>query len=107
MRRQKNLPNSPLYRKSVPFMGYQVKEIQPTPNPNAAKFVLDRAISDTPISFLNPQQGTDHPVAGQLFSIQGVTSVLILGDFVTINKDQAVKWSDITQKVQEILQKCD
>jgi hypothetical protein len=87
-------------------MGYQVKEIQPTPNPNAAKFVLDRAISDTPISFLSPQQGTDHPVASQLFSIKGVTSVLILGDFVTINKDEAVKWSDITQKVQEILQKC-
>ena len=87
-------------------MGYQVKEIQPTPNPNAAKFVLDRAISDTPISFLNPAQGTDHPVASQLFSIKGVTSVLILGDFVTINKDATVKWSDITQKVQEILQKC-
>jgi hypothetical protein len=87
-------------------MGYQVKEIQPTPNPNAAKFVLDRAISDIPISFLNPDQGTDHPVASQLFSIKGVTSVLILGDFVTINKDATVKWSDITQKVQEILQKC-
>ena len=88
-------------------MGFTVKEIQPTPNPNAAKFVLDREISNAPISFLNPAQGKDHPIAAQLFDIKGVTSVLILGDFVTINKDLHVKWAEITPKVQEILQKCD
>jgi hypothetical protein len=87
-------------------MGFTVKEIQPTPNPNAAKFVLDREISDTPISFLSPEQGKDHPVAAQLFLIKGVTSVLILGDFVTINKDLHAKWDGITPKVREILQKC-
>ena len=87
-------------------MGYTVKEIQPTPNPNASKFVLDREISDRPISFLNPEQGSGHPVAAQLFSIEGVTSVLMLGDFVTVNKGLHVKWPEITPKVREILENC-
>ena len=61
-------------------MGYTVREIQPTPNPNAAKFVLDREISDRPISFLNPAEGSDHPLASQLFGIKGIKSILILGN---------------------------
>ena len=88
-------------------MGYQVKQIQPTPNPNAAKFVLDREISDRPLSFLSRAQSVDHPVAVQLFSVGGVTSVLLLGDFVTINKEEGVDWGEIRGKVREILQKCE
>ena len=86
-------------------MGFVVKEIQATPNPNAVKFVLDGEISQSPVSFLNPNEGKDHPLASQLFGIRGVTSVLLLGDFVTINKRPDVKWESITQNVQEILKK--
>ncbi len=35
--------------------GFRVIEVQPTPNPNAHKFMLDRAISDAPVSFLNSE----------------------------------------------------
>jgi hypothetical protein len=79
-------------------MGFVVKEVQPTPNPNASKFVLDRPISGQPISFLNPEQGQGHPLASKLFAIQGVASVLILGDFVTVNKEPTAKWPAITRK---------
>jgi hypothetical protein len=58
------------------------------------------------VSFLEPAEGADHPIASQLFSIQGVTSVLLLGDFVTVNKSPRAKWEHITPKVKEILQKC-
>lgn len=85
-------------------MGYMVTEIQPTPNPNAAKFVLNREISDRPISFLNPAEGGGHPLASQLFGIKGVKSILLLGDFVTVNKDAATKWEQVIDKVKEILQ---
>ena len=85
-------------------MGFTIKEIQPTPNPNAAKFVLDGQITAQPMSFLTPEQGAGHPIAAQLFGIKGVTSVLLLGDFVTVNKQPGVKWEAITGKVQEILQ---
>jgi hypothetical protein len=87
-------------------MGFLIKSILPTPNPNASKFVLDREISTHPISFLSPQQAQDHPIARELFEIDGVTSVLILGDFVTINKVSDRRWDLITGKVEEILKKC-
>jgi hypothetical protein len=84
-------------------MGFAVKEVQATPNPNATKFVLDGEISDRPISFLNADQGKDDPLASKLFAIQGVVSVLILGDFVTVNKEANAAWPPITRKVEEIL----
>lgn len=86
-------------------MSYVVIEVQPTPNPNAAKFVLDKEISDRPISFLNPGEGKDHPLASELFAIEGVSSLLLLGDFLTVNKVAGADWKPITQKVQEILKK--
>ena len=86
-------------------MGFKVIEVQPTPNPNAAKFVLSGEISDRPVSFLSPAEGADHPIASKLFGIKGVTSVLLLGDFVTINKDAGAEWKQIADKAKEILQK--
>ena len=85
-------------------MPFKVLDIQPTPNPNAAKFILDSAISQQPTSFFNADQAKDHPLASQLFAINGVASVLLLGDFVTINKRPESKWSAITSKVQSVLQ---
>lgn len=85
-------------------MPYTVTDVQPTPNPNAAKFVLDRPIVQQPTSFFNAAAAKDDPVASKLFEIEGVTSVLMLGDFVTVNKKPEVKWKAITERVQEVLQ---
>jgi hypothetical protein len=85
------------------MMGFVVKEVQPTPNPNATKFVVDGNLTDQPLSFFNPAQGSHDPLASKLFAIQGVASVLILGDFVTVNKTPEAKWSAITRKVEDIL----
>jgi hypothetical protein len=82
---------------------YEVREVQPTPNPNAVKFVLDRVIADRPTSFLDPASGKDHPIASRLFAIPGVTSLLILGDFVTVNKRPEARWAEIKSKVERTL----
>ena len=84
-------------------MPYQVLDVQPTPNPNAMKFVLDRTISQQPASFFNAESARQHPVASQLFSISGVTSVLLLADFVTLNKQPQARWARITPRAREIL----
>ena len=86
-------------------MPFDVREIQPTPNPNAVKFVLDRPISEGPASFFNAEQATGHPIARQFFAIAGVTSVLLLGDFVTINKDASAAWPTIKRRVKQVLSK--
>ena len=84
-------------------MPFHVSEIQPTPNPNAAKFMLDRTIVEQPLSFFSAGAAKDHPVANRLFAIAGVSSLLLLGDFITVNKSPEAKWGDITDQVQKAL----
>jgi hypothetical protein len=84
-------------------MAFNVTEVQSTPNPNAAKFILDRRISDTPVSFLSPEQAAHHPIAKQLFAIDGVVSVLLLGDFVTVNKAPGTAWPQLKRRVKHVL----
>jgi NFU1 iron-sulfur cluster scaffold homolog, mitochondrial len=84
-------------------MAFRVQEVQPTPNPNALKFILDQPVSDQPISFFNPEAAQGHALATRLFSIPGVSSLLLLGDFVTINKSPEARWTDITGRVRKAL----
>ena len=80
-------------------------EVQATPNPNAVKFVLDRLIVDKPVSFLQADAGLNCPLAARLFAIEGVRSILFLGDFVTINKHPDVPWPPIKRQVKLLLSK--
>lgn len=82
---------------------FSISEVQPTPNPNATKYVLDRSISDRPTSFFDAASAKDHPVASRLFAIPGVSGLLLLGDFVTVNKRPDARWSEITTKVEQVL----
>lgn len=84
-------------------MNFKVAEIQPTPNPNALKFILNRPISDQPTSFFDPSAAESHPLASRLFAIGGVASLLFLGDFVTVNKTPESDWSAIKSGVKKAL----
>ena len=84
-------------------MPFVVQEIQPTPNPNAAKFILDRQIVEQPMSFFNAEAAVNDPVASKLFAITGVDSVLMLGDFVTVNKSPDAHWKEINPQVKAVL----
>ena len=84
-------------------MPFRVNEIQPTPNPNAAKFVLDREIVTQPTSFFNAESAKGHSIATKLFAIPGVSSLLFLGDFITVNKRPDVSWDEITTGVEQVL----
>ena len=83
--------------------GFNVLEVQPTPNPKALKFVLDRPVSQRPASFFNPTAAAGHALAEKLFAIDGVSSLLLLGDFITVNKTPEAKWANITGRVKKVL----
>ena len=84
-------------------MAYKVLEVQPTPNPNALKFLLDRQIAENPTSFFGADAAAGHPIASRLFAVPGVSSLLLLGDFVTVNKTPDASWSEIKRRVQQVL----
>jgi hypothetical protein len=84
-------------------VGFSVTDVLQTPNPNAMKFMLDRPISEGTVSFLSAEQAQNHPIALRLFAIPGVRSLLLLGDFVTVNKSAEAAWPAIKKKVRQVL----
>ena len=84
-------------------MAFRVVEVQPTPNPNALKFLLDRDVSEQPVSFFSAGAAAGHPLATKLFAIDGVSSLLLLGDFITVNKSPDAGWADIKKHVRRVL----
>lgn len=86
-------------------MPFVVRQVESTPNPSAKKLVLDRVISADPLSFHTPADADGHPLAGPLMALTGVVGVLLLNDFVTLNKSPDAKWGDITAKAKRILAK--
>jgi hypothetical protein len=87
-------------------MGFGVREIVTTPNPNAVKFMLDGRIADRPTSFFNAGAAKGHAMAEKLFGIPGVSSLLFLEDFVTVNKTPDADWREIAERVKAVLSMC-
>jgi NFU1 iron-sulfur cluster scaffold homolog, mitochondrial len=84
-------------------MAFEVMDIQPTPNPNALKFILNQTIADPPMSFFDARAAQSHPLAARLFEVPGVSSLLLLGDFITVNKDPAASWNAVKHGVREAI----
>ena len=76
--------------------------IQPTPSPNALKFVVGGNFS-APISFVAGRPA-DHPAAAALLAIPGVMSVFMSADFVTVSKAPSAYWDEITPAARHILE---
>jgi len=83
---------------------YEVTQFQTTPNPNALKCVLDRSPApDRPRSYLNATDAIDDPIAAALFSIPGVTNLLIHDGWITVGKNAAADWKPIKAGVRQAL----
>jgi Fe-S cluster biogenesis protein NfuA len=81
-----------------------VLSIQPTPNPNAYKFFLDRTLTARPREIGHPAKAHDDPLARALFAIEGVKSLFFMDDFVTVTWEDAADWRTVTDRVKAVLQ---
>jgi hypothetical protein len=78
-------------------------QVQPTPNPNAMKFVLGRSMFARPLSFPSAQAAAGHTPAEEIFALEGIYNVFMVQDFVTVNKLPDVPWEHLVSAVQAIL----
>lgn len=77
---------------------------RPTPNPNSLKFVANRRLCDGPTrTFYSAAAAANDPVASRLFAIPGVTGVMILNDFCSVNQDGSQDWNELAAKVVAVL----
>ncbi|MCI0434240.1 MAG: NifU N-terminal domain-containing protein [Gemmatimonadetes bacterium] len=74
---------------------------QVTPNPNAGKFVVGRPVvaGTASKSYYGVAQAASNPVAAALFAIEGVASLFMVEDFITVTKTPEAKWQDLTPRV--------
>lgn len=84
-------------------MPVTVVSVQPTPNPNAMKYQLDQHAFASPISCFSRDSAHLHPLAQALFTIDGVASLLMLNDFITVTRTPGAPWKPITAAVRKAI----
>lgn len=90
-------------------MPWSVTRFDPTPNPNALKCVLDRAILPDgagPRSYRAPGEASGDALAEALFAIEppgSVACVLISTDWITVNRAPGADWERVKKGVREAL----
>lgn len=81
-------------------------EFQPTPNPNAGKFTLGRTVtpSDASRSYFTPEEAAADPLARAIMALDGVRSVFMVSDFVTVSKTPAADWDTLAPRVKNAIE---
>lgn len=78
--------------------------VQPTPNVNALKFVLNRRVTEgRSQTFRSVQDAVASPLAAALLAIPGVIQTFFLNDFVTVTRDPGASWDEIAPRAEEVI----
>lgn len=77
--------------------------VQGTPNPNAAKFVLDRMIAEDGRTWFDAAEAADDALASRLFEVEGVRALFMVENFITVTKEEDVEWEDIVEEVTDAI----
>ena len=73
--------------------------IQPTPNPNSVKCVINARPADAPKMY-SDAASADTPLAAALLAIPGVQSTFLHPDFVTVTRDPSTDFADIQPQIE-------
>lgn len=80
----------------------KIKDIEPTPNPNAMKFILREPLTTGGSrSYDRPSDAEGDPLGEALFSIEHVTSVFYMDRFLTVTKDPFGTWDELLPKLAD------
>ena len=79
-----------------------VVTVQGTPNPNAAKFTLNRPVAARSATYRDAASAPE-PWAKAVLGIAGVTQVFALNNFITVNKAADAEWNTIGPQVERVL----
>jgi hypothetical protein len=79
---------------------------QTTPNPNAGKFIVGRAVVEgrASKSYYSAAQASAEPVAAALFALDGVASLFMVEDFITVTKKPEADWAAMVPAVIEAIE---
>ena len=72
-----------------------------TPNPNSVKWVLSEPVAAEfrSASFTEAPAAQISPLAARLFEVEGVASIFLGPDFVTVTKCEEPEWADLAAPI--------
>ena len=84
----------------------KVQSIQPTPNPNAFKFLVDRPLAKTgqTLAYSAPEQARQDVLAQGMFAIPGVETLFFCDNFVTVSMTAKADWRAVAEQVTRLLE---
>jgi Fe-S cluster biogenesis protein NfuA len=79
----------------------KIHDIEPTPNPNAMKFILKEPVSPPGVSrsYEHAHYAEGDPLARALFEVEHVSSVFYMDRFLTVTKEPFGSWDDLLPKL--------
>ena len=78
---------------------------EPTPNPAAMKFTLDRpSVEGRSQTFREGSDPAASPLGARIFALGGVTNVFLTANFVSVTKDDATDWDTLVPAVVDTIQ---
>lgn len=79
-------------------------QTEATPNPSTLKFIPDQAImTQGTANFNDKQAAARSPLATRLFGVDGVDSIFLGSDFITVTKTEAKDWQVLKPMILEAL----
>ena len=77
----------------------KILSVQPTPNPEALKFIASARLTEEALEFDDRRQAAGDPLAQAIFDVGPVAAVFILDRFVTVTKVAAAEWDTIIDNI--------
>lgn len=80
-------------------------DIRSTPNPDSLKFEARETqfVESGMVTASSIEEAGDNELASRLCSIDGVSNVFILPQFLTVTKRPDIEWDDLLPAVEELL----
>jgi hypothetical protein len=77
----------------------------PTPNPAAGKFTVGRTLVEgrSGRTYDSAEAARGVPLAEALLAEEGVASVFVVADFVTVTKTPHADWKELAPRVRAVL----
>ena len=77
--------------------------VQPTPNVNALKFVVNRRMTEGRSQTFTDAATAASPLARDLLGIEGVRQVFLLNDFITITRTDGTDWNAVVPQAEALI----
>jgi len=82
----------------------KVQSIQPTPNPNAFKFVVDGILHDGTKHYSAAGEARGYRLAEELFAIEGVDTLFFCDRFVTVSMLPSADWRAVHEQATRVIE---